>query len=139
MGLPCYSLCQMDVDYCCAWALADIGAHAVELRLDDLIFDTDDIKYFFAGCGNCPVVATYRIKDPSEADHLDLGDDDSEPDCTEVDMAVRMLSAAIIAGADYIDVDMDFPRNELLWLEQLAPRCAFTLSHPCLPSWPCPR
>ncbi len=131
MGLPCYSLCQMDVDYCCAWALADIGAHAVELRLDDLIFDTDDIKYFFAGCGNCPVVATYRIKDPSEADHLDLGDDDAEPDCTEVDMAVRMLSAAIIAGADYIDVDMDFPRNELLWLEQLALNygCKVILSH----------
>ncbi len=120
MGLPCYCLCQMDVDYCLAWALADIGEHAVELRLDDLIFDTDDLKYFFANCGNCPVVATYRIKDPSEADHFDLEIDDAEPDSSEVDMAVRMLSSAIIAGADYIDVDMDFPRGELRWLMNLA-------------------
>lgn len=35
-------------------------------------------------------------------------------------MAVRMLSAAIIAGAEYIDVDMDFPPAELRWLESLA-------------------
>ena len=120
MGLPCYCLCQMDVDYCLAWALADIGAHAVELRLDDLIFDNDDIKFFFANRGECPVVATYRIKDPSEADPLDLEPEDEDPDASEVDMAVRMLSAAIIAGADYIDVDMDFPRGELRWLESLA-------------------
>ena len=120
MGLPCFCLCQMDVDYCLAWALADIGPHAVELRLDDLIFDTDDLKYFFANCGDSPVVATYRIKDPSEADHLDLEPDDAEPDSSEVDMAVRMLSSAIIAGADYIDVDMDFPRGELRWLMNLA-------------------
>jgi 3-phosphoshikimate 1-carboxyvinyltransferase len=110
----------MDVDYCLAWALADIGAHAVELRLDDLIFDTDDIKYFFANRGDCPVVATYRIKDPSEVDTLELEPEEAEPEPSEVDMAVRMLSAAIIAGADYIDVDMDFPPGELRWLEQLA-------------------
>lgn len=120
MGLPCYCLCQMDVDYCLAWALADIGAHAVELRLDDLIFDTDDIKFFFANRGDCPVVATYRIKDPSEADPMELEPEEAEPEQTEVDMAVRMLSASIIAGADYIDVDMDFPPAELRWLEQLA-------------------
>ena len=35
-------------------------------------------------------------------------------------MAVRILSTAIIAGADYIDIDMDFPRPELKWLMNLA-------------------
>ncbi len=120
MGLLCYSLCQMDADYCLAWAVADIGAHAVELRLDDLIFDADDIRYFMANRGDCPVVATYRIKDPSEVDTLDLQPDEEQPEASEVDMAVRMLSAAIIAGADYIDVDMDFPRSELRWLVNLA-------------------
>ena len=120
MGLVCVSLCQMDVDYCLAWANADIGAHAVELRLDDLIFDPEDIRYFMANRGECPVVATYRIKDPSEVDTLDLDPDDEDPEPTEVDMAVRLLSASIIAGADYIDVDMDFPRAELKWLVNLA-------------------
>ena len=120
MGLLCYSLCQMDVDYCLAWALADIGSHAVELRLDDLIFDLDDIRYFMANKGDCPVVATYRIKDPSEVDTLDLNPDDDDPEPSEVDMAVRVLSTAIIAGADYIDLDMDFPRSEMRWLVHLA-------------------
>ena len=120
MGLLCYSLCQMDVDYCLAWALADIGSHAVELRLDDLIFDLDDIRYFMENRGDCPVVATYRVKDPTEVDTLDLQPDDEDPEPSEVDMAVRVLSAAIIAGADYIDLDMDFPRNELKWLVHLA-------------------
>lgn len=120
MGLLCCSLCQMDVEYCLAWANAGIGPHAVELRLDDLIFDPDDIKYFMANRGECPVVATYRIKDPSEVDTLDLDPDDGEPEPSEVDMAVRLLSTAIIAGADYIDVDMDFPRAELKWLVNLA-------------------
>lgn len=120
MGLVCVSLCQMDVDYCLAWATAGIGAHAVELRLDDLIFDPEDIRYFMASRGDCPVVATYRVKDPSEVDTLDLDPDDEDPEPSEVDMAVRLLSAAIIAGADYIDVDMDFPRAELRWLMNLA-------------------
>jgi len=120
MGLVCYCLSQMDVGYCLAWALADIGKHAVELRLDDLIFDQDDIRYFMANKGDCPVVATYRIKDPSEADPLDLSEEDEDPDLSEVDMAVRMLSTSIIAGADYIDVDVDFPRKELKWLVNLA-------------------
>ena len=120
MGLLCYSLCQMDVDYCLAWALADIGRHAVELRLDDLIFDLDDIRYFMENKGDCPVVATYRVKDPSEVDTLDLTDDAAEPEPSEVDMAVRVLSTAIIAGADYIDLDIDFPRGELRWLVHLA-------------------
>ena len=120
MGLLCYSLCQMDVDYCLAWALADIGQHAVELRLDDLIFDLDDIRYFMENKGDCPVVATYRVKDPSEVDTLDLADGDGDPEPSEVDMAVRVLSTAIIAGADYIDLDIDFPRGELRWLVHLA-------------------
>ena len=120
MGLLCYSLCQMDVDYCLAWAVAGIGPHAVELRLDDLIFDADDIRYFMSNRGDCPVVATYRVKDPSEVDTLDLQPDDAQPEASEVDMAVRMLSTAIIAGAEYIDIDMDFPRGELRWLVNLA-------------------
>lgn len=120
MGLLCCSLCQMDVDYCLAWAHADIGAHAVELRLDDLLFDLEDLRYFMANRGDCPVVATYRVKDPTEVDTLDLTPDDEDPEPSEVDMAVRLLSAAIIAGADYIDVDMDFPRAELKWLMNLA-------------------
>ncbi len=120
MGLLCCSLCQMDVDYCIAWATAEIGAHAVELRLDDLIFDTDDIKLFMKHKGDCRVVATYRIKDPTEVDTLDLEPEDLEPEPSEVDMAVRLLSTAIIAGADYIDVDMDFPHSEQRWLMNLA-------------------
>ena len=120
MGLLCYSLCQMDVDYCLAWATADIGPHVVELRLDDLIFDADDIRYFMSNRGGCPVVATYRVKDPSEVDTLDLQPDDDQPEESDVDMAVRLLSCAIIAGADYIDIDMDFPRGELRWLMNLA-------------------
>lgn len=120
MGLVCCSLCQMDVDYCLAWANAGIGEHAVELRLDDLIFDVPDIRYFMANRGDCRVVATYRIKDPSEVDTLDLEGGDDAPETSEVDMAVRVLSAAIIAGADYIDIDMDFPRPELKWLMNLA-------------------
>lgn len=131
MGKLCYSLCQMDVEYCLAWALADIGPHAVELRLDDLIFDLDDLRYFMENRGDCSVVATYRMKDPSEVDTLDLGEDDDDPEPSDVDMAVRMLSTAIIAGADYIDIDMDFPRSSLSWLVHLALNygCKVILSH----------
>ena len=96
MGLVCCSLCQMDVDYCLAWANAGIGEHAVELRLDDLIFDLPDIRYFMANRGDCRVVATYRIKDPTEVDTLDLEPEDLEPEPSEVDMAVRLLPELII-------------------------------------------
>ncbi len=122
MGLVCYSLSAMDVDYCLAWTLADIGAHAVELRLDDLLFDRDDLRYFMQNKGDCPVVAAYRFKDPATAQEYDgrEGDEDDAIAPGDVDMAVRMLSAAIMAGVEYVDLDLDFPAAEQKWLLQLA-------------------
>ena len=122
MGLVCYSLTAMDVDYCLAWTLADIGPHAVELRLDDLLFDRDDVRYFMQNKGDCPVVAAYRFKDPALAEEYDdrEGDGSDAPDPSDVDMAVRMLSAAIMSGVEYVDLDLDFPAAEQRWLLQLA-------------------
>lgn len=119
MGLVCYTLTAMDVDYCLAWTLADIGPHAVELRLDDLLFDRDDVRYFMQNKGDCPVVAAYRFKDPALAEDYDAAESDGV-DSSDVDMAVRMLSAAIISGADYVDMDLDFPVAEQKWLLQLS-------------------
>lgn len=120
MGKLCYSLSQMDVEYCLSWALAPFEDHMVELRLDELIFDADDIKFFMENKGKCEVIATYRLHDPQEVDPLDLTQAEPETDEDELAMAVQLLSRAIMAGADYIDLDLDFPAKERQWLVHLA-------------------
>ena len=120
MGKLCYSLSQMDVDYCLAWALAPFEDHMVELRLDELIFTPDDIKYFMENKGKCEVIATYRLHDPLDADPLDISPDEPEVDEGEVAVAVQLLSRAITSGVDYIDLDLSFPAKEQRWLVHLA-------------------
>ena len=92
----------------------------MELRLDLLDFDTDTVKEYFEKTKGWKSVATFR-----------LIEEDEELAAEELALAVRLLSAAIMAGAAYIDIDMDFPESERDWLICLALNyhCGIILSH----------
>ena len=102
MGRICYSLKQVEKDYCRFMAATRAGA-AVEIRLDECDFDEDDIREIFAGERQALLIATFHISLPSQAED-----------------AARALTAAILAGADYVDIALDFPENTRKWLMNLA-------------------
>ena len=102
MGRICYSLKQVEKDYCRFMAATRAGA-AVEIRLDECDFDEDDIREIFSGERQALLIATFHISLPSQAED-----------------AARALTAAILAGADYVDIALDFPENTRKWLMNLA-------------------
>ncbi|MBO7480452.1 MAG: type I 3-dehydroquinate dehydratase, partial [Bacteroidales bacterium] len=110
MFFYCHSLSDVDFAYCVSYRKFLQKKALVELRLDLLEFDTDQVKEFFKQTAGLPSVATYRLIDDADEELME----------EEKDKAVRLLSAAVMAGAAYIDIDLDFPENERDWLITLA-------------------
>ena len=102
MGRICYSLKQADKEYVRFLAATRSGA-AVEVRLDACDFDEDDVRDLFSTEKQAQLIATFHISLPSQ-----------------VEEAARMLAAAVLAGADYVDIPIDFPEASRTWLRNLA-------------------
>ena len=102
MGRICYSLKDTGADWCKFLAASRPGA-AVEVRLDESDFDTDEIRDIFSCQRKAELIATCHVSLPSQ-----------------VAEAAEKLSAAILAGADYVDIPLDFPENSKQWLLNLA-------------------
>ena len=102
MGRICYSLKQASASYC--RFLAEIRPNdAVEVRLDENDFDEAEIRDIFSCERKSQLIATCHVSLPSQVEH-----------------AAQMLTTAVLAGADYIDVPLDFPENSRQWLMNLA-------------------
>lgn len=99
----CYSIKENNFTYCLF--LSEFFCHAaVEIRMDLCRFPVDAVQELFSNPDRrATMIATYRISHPSK---------ESE--------AVEMLSAAILAGADMVDIDIDFPEQSKKWLINLA-------------------
>ena len=110
MFFYCHSLSDVDFAYCVSYRKFLQKKAIVELRLDLLEFDAGQVKDFFRQTQGLPSIATYRL----------VEEEDEELMAEELDKAVRLLSAAVMAGAAYIDVDLEFPENERDWLITLA-------------------
>lgn len=102
MGRICYSLKDTGADWCKFLAASRPGA-AVEVRLDECDFDTDEIRDIFSCQRKAELIATCHVSLPSQ-----------------VAEAAEKLSAAILAGTDYVDIPLDFPENSKQWLLNLA-------------------
>lgn len=102
MGRICYSLKDIGVDWCKFLAASRPGA-AVEVRLDECNFDTDEIRDIFSSERKAELIATCHVSLPSQ-----------------VAEAAEKLTAAILAGTDYVDIPLDFPENSKQWLLNLA-------------------
>ena len=102
MGRICYSLRDASRNYCLFMAATRRGA-LVEIRLDACDFDEDDIRAIFSCERQAALIATYHISLPSQ-----------------VETASKRLTAAILAGADYVDIPSEFPDNSRQWLMNLA-------------------
>ena len=102
MGRICYSLKQVGKEYCRFMAATRSGA-AVEIRLDECDFDEDDIREIFSEKREAQLIATCHISLPSQLDE-----------------AVRSLTAAILSGSDYVDIPIDYPETTRRWLMNLA-------------------
>ena len=102
MGRICYSLRDASRNYCLFMAATRRGA-LVEIRLDACDFDEDDIRAIFSCERQAELIATYHISLPSQ-----------------VETASKRLTAAILAGADYVDIPSEFPDNSRQWLMNLA-------------------
>ena len=110
MFFYCHSLSDVDFAYCVSYRKFLQKKALVELRLDLLDFDTDQVKDFFRQTEGLPSIATYRLVEEEDEEMMDR----------ELDDAVRLLSAAVMAGAAYIDIDLEMPENERGWLITLA-------------------
>ncbi|MBR0223042.1 MAG: type I 3-dehydroquinate dehydratase [Bacteroidales bacterium] len=102
MGRICYSLKDVSRNYCLFMAATRRDAF-IEIRLDACDFDEDDIRAIFSFERKTQLIATYHVSLPSQ-----------------VETAARRLTAAILAGADYVDIPSDFPENSRQWLMNLA-------------------
>ena len=106
----CHSLSDVDFAYCVSYRRFLGKKDLAELRLDLLDFDADTVKDYFLQTKGLPSVATFRLSE----------EEDEEYAAEKLARAVRMLSAAVMAGAAYIDIDLEFPENERDWLITLA-------------------
>jgi 3-phosphoshikimate 1-carboxyvinyltransferase len=102
MGRICYSLKEVSRNYCLYLAATRKGAF-IEIRLDQCDFDEEDIRDIFSCPRVTKLIATYHISLPSQ-----------------VESAARRLTTAILAGADYVDIPVEFPENSRQWLMSLA-------------------
>ena len=102
MGRICYSLKEVSRNYCLFLAATRKGAF-LEIRLDETDFDEEDIRIIFSCQRVTKLIATYHISLPSQ-----------------VESAARRLTTAILAGADYVDIPVEFPENSRQWLMSLA-------------------
>ena len=102
MGRICYSLKDAGTQWCKFQAATRSGS-AVEIRLDTCGFDEDDIRDVFSCQREAQLIATCHVSLPSQ-----------------VEEAAEKLTAAILAGTDYVDIPLDFPENSKQWLMNLA-------------------
>ena len=102
MGRICYSLKEVSRNYCLFMAATRAG-NLLEIRLDACNFDDEDIRAIFSGPHAAELIATYHVSLPSQ-----------------VESAARRLTAAILAGADYVDIPSEFPEKSRDWLMNLA-------------------
>ncbi len=121
MGLICYSLSRIDPFYCRFFAEGRPG-NAVEIRLDLSDFNEAQIKEIFSIARESYLVAAAHISREYDSQK-----------------AVRQLSAAIMAGADYVDISLDMDQPSRAWLISLALNtgCRIILSYhnyKCTPS-----
>lgn len=102
MGRICYSLKKTSPSYC--RFLAEIRPDdAIEVRLDENEFEEAEIRDIFSCERQSQLIATCHVSLPSQVEH-----------------AAQMLTTAVLAGVDYIDVPLDFPENSRQWLMNLA-------------------
>ena len=102
MGLLCYSLKSGGRSWCAFMIRARVGA-AVEIRLDETGFDEEEVRELFSLPKRAKTIATCHVDLPSQ-----------------VDRAARLLTAAVLAGADFVDIPLDFPESSRRWLATLA-------------------
>lgn len=102
MGIICYSLKNAYVEYCTFMALTRVNS-AVEVRLDCCPLEEDDIKKLFSLKNRAALVATYHTSLPSQ-----------------LDSAAEQLTTAVLYGADYVDIPLDWPESTRQWLMNLA-------------------
>ncbi|MDD2595966.1 MAG: type I 3-dehydroquinate dehydratase [Bacteroidales bacterium] len=76
---------------------------AIEIRLDKCDYTREQIKELFSCRHESLLIATYRSNLPSQHKK-----------------AVEVLSSAILAGANFIDLDIDFPKEYKDWVIRLA-------------------
>lgn len=102
MGCICYSLKSVTSFYC--QYLADTRPEAaLEVHLDSCNFSQEEIKELFSTPREAIMIATGRL----------CGEWDR-------DAAVADLSAAILAGADCVEIRLDMPQDIRNWLVSLA-------------------
>lgn len=102
MGQLCYSLGKATVNNC-NFMVHTRGDQAVELRLDLCELEEDDIKEIFSRRRTTTLIAACHAGLPSEYDKVS-----------------ESLITAILAGADYVDIDLFFPRARREFLMNLA-------------------
>ena len=109
MGRFCYSISDVE-PYQLEGLLYCYRKEAAELRLDLLgELDENELKNIICGNDEVCLICTYRL----------LPEDDP---CYEDDLkrAMTLLTAAIMSGTDYIDLDVSFPATSRDWLMHLA-------------------
>ncbi len=113
MGCICYSLKSVTPFYC-QYLAETRPDSALEIHLDTCRFTEDEIKETFSTPRESIMIATGKIE--GEWDR---------------DAAVRQLSAAILAGADCVELRLDMPRDIREWLTTLAfnKECLVMLSY----------
>ena len=117
----CHSLSDVDLAYCISYRRFLQKKDLVELRLDLLDLDVEDVRSYFRQTKGMSTIVTYRMAE----------DQSEEMFAEELSDAVQLLSAAVMAGAAYIDMADDFPEKERDWLITLALNyhCGLIVSH----------
>lgn len=106
----CHTLSDVDLAYCVSYRKFLQKKDLVELRLDLLDFDEALVKDYFRQTKGLDSIATFRLGE----------EEDDEIFAEELSLAVRLLSVAIMEGAAYVDISLDFPDKERDWLITLA-------------------
>lgn len=106
----CHTLSDVDLGYCVSYRKFLQKKDLVELRLDLLDFDEALVKDYFRQTKGLDSIATFRLGE----------EEDDEIFAEELSLAVRLLSVAIMEGAAYVDISLDFPDKERDWLITLA-------------------
>lgn len=102
MGDICYSLKEASNNYAGFMAYTRRES-AVEIRLDSCLLDDDQLKELFSSQRHSKLIATCHLSG-------DMGLED----------ATELLTLAILSGADYVDIPLDYPQNTRKWLINLA-------------------
>ena len=117
----CHSLSDVDLAYCISYRKFLQKKDLVELRLDLLDFDAELVKEYFAQTKGWDSIATFRLS----------GEEEEEFFAEDLSEAMELLTAAIMAGAAYVDISLEFPEKERDWLITLALNyhCGIIISH----------